>query len=104
MSDELRLIPETPVSRFENHVQTVLQGLIVLLVGWLGYTTNNLQVEVAKLRTEQAITSVEIARLRDSGADRYTSTQARAEFNQIMLEIRSLDKRTTKLELVTNKD
>jgi len=102
MSDEPSVTQA--VSRFENHVQTGLQALIVLLVGWLGYTTNNLQVEVAKLRTEQAITSVEIVRLRDSSADRYTSTQAQDEFKSLRQELRDIDKRMTSLEVKVNKN
>jgi len=89
---------EIVTSRFEQHVSIGLQSLIVMLVGWLVFTTNLLQVEVAKLRTEQTTSSQEIILLRQSSTDRYSATQASAELSLIRETLTRLDKRVDALE------
>ena len=89
---------EIVTSRFEQHVSIGLQSLIVMLVGWLVFTTNLLQVEVAKLRTEQTTSSQEIIVLRQSSTDRYSATQASAELSLIRETLTRLDKRVDALE------
>jgi hypothetical protein len=89
---------ENVASKFEQHVSIGLQSLIVMLVGWLVFTTNLLQVEVAKLRTEQTTSSQEITLLRQSSMDRYSATQASAELSLIRESLIRLDRRVEALE------
>ncbi len=86
------------ISRFEQHVQIGLQALIVMLVGWLAFTTNQLQIEVARLTAEQANATAEITLLRGSAGDRYSSSQAREDFTEVRASIKELDARIDALE------
>lgn len=50
-------------STFERHAQTVLVGIITLIIGWVGLSISNMQSKQNELITEQKITAVKIENL-----------------------------------------
>lgn len=45
---------------FENHVQTALQMIIIMIVGWVGMTTNKSAVDIAALSAKVEVLQTQV--------------------------------------------
>lgn len=82
-------------SRIEQHIGTILQVLVVALLGWSLMTTQNMSkdVEVLKVRVD-TLTLI----IKEGGQDRYKGADATRDFNSIRQELQYLDRRVQRLE------
>lgn len=92
------ILPEVKPSQLENHVQTIMQFIIVGLLAWFGTSVQALQVQVASLKSEQTALASEISRMRDFNNDRYPGSQARTDLSEIRAELRNIDRRLSIIE------
>lgn len=81
--------------RLEQHIGTVLQVMVVALLGWSLMTTQSMSQDVAVLKVKvESLTST----LNQGTADRYRGTDAAKDFAAIRQEIQFLERRVNILE------
>ena len=86
---------QNDTSIIEQHIGTILQVLVVGLLGWSLLTTQGMskEMEVLKFKVE----SLSVA-MHQGTNDRYRSTDAARDFAAIRQEIQYLDRRLIDLE------
>ena len=82
-------------SILEQHIGTILQLLVVALLGWSLSTTMTMTKDVEVLKVQvTALTST----INQGTNDRYRGTDAAKDFAAVREEMNRLERRTTKLE------
>ena len=92
--------PADPSFRLEQHIGTILQVMVIALLGWSLQTTVTLRTEVGVLQAK--LEAVQAAMLRCTN-DRYRSSDAARDFRSVWDEIARLDKRMGNCESRHNK-
>jgi uncharacterized protein YaaN involved in tellurite resistance len=82
--------------RLEQHVGTILQIMVVALLGWSLTATQNMSQDVAvlKVKVESLQTSIT-----QGTNDRYRADDARRDFASVRQEIQHIEKRIYDLEM-----
>lgn len=82
-------------SVLEQHIGTVLQILVVSLLGWSLMTTQGLSQDVAVLKVQLDAMSTT---MQQGSNDRYRGTDAARDFASIRQELTFLEKRVAEVE------
>lgn len=82
----------------ERHIQTLMQLAIFGIAGWLAWTTQNLQVEIATLNERVSGMVNQIDTMNITLRDRYTASQAERDWKPRDAIITDLLERVRKLE------
>ncbi len=90
-------MPDDDIKRsiLEQHLGTVLQIMVVGLLGWSLLTTQNMSKEVEVLKFKVEAVSVTLAQ---GTTDRYRGTDAARDFAAVRHEMAYLEKRLADLE------
>ncbi len=90
------------VGAIEKHLQTSIQIILVLIVGWFGMKTTSTSDTVIRLETQILFMSKEILGLKkdliNATADRYTGEDAASDRRFVDIQIKALQARMTSLE------
>jgi hypothetical protein len=92
------IVTEQAKTLFEQHAQTVLTSLAVMIMAWVGYTLTGLQTTIAGMAVEIRTLQGEVQHLRTLASDRYTATQADRDKAQVRQEIDRIHSRLRSLE------
>ena len=84
-----------PRSAIEQHVGTILQIIVVALLGWSLKTTQELSNDVSVLKVQVAALQTLVTQ---GTADRYRAADADRDHNRIYSDIRAIDGRVSRLE------
>jgi len=82
-------------SIMEQHLGTILQIIVVALLGWSLTTTQNLSKDVEVLKVQ--VTALN-ATIQQGTADRYRGADASRDFAAVRDELTRLDRRVQRLE------
>jgi hypothetical protein len=85
---------------FERHAQTVLGAVVVAILGWSGFTLNNLSVSVAQLTERVSAIQGNMTILQSQTTDRYTRQDAVRDLGAVQ---RSLEDHTSRIRALESK-
>lgn len=91
MSEE----PEVKLSILENHLQTILTGLLLAGIIWIASAVNDLQQSVVVLETQVKNTNDKVVA---ATSNRFDATDAAAQLEIRDLKIERLEDRVERLE------
>lgn len=82
-------------NRLEQHIGTILQTVVVALLGWSLITTQSLTRDMAVLQSQ---VSALTATVNQGAVDRYRGSDAAKDFSAIRNELQFIERRVSDLE------
>jgi len=83
---------------FERHVQTVIQVIVIAIVAWVGKTTQDSSIEIARLSERIEGMKSNIKTLSNKVNDRYTSDDAVKDMQIIDRRFQGFGERFERIE------
>lgn len=82
----------------ERHAQTILTGVITILLAWVGLTLTDSANQIARLEERLVSLGREVQMMRNQLNNQYSYRDAERDFSAIRAQIKSNSDRITRLE------